>query len=69
MAFSLRKNSERGRVGLDIDSRYLAAAQVDAGRVVRAASSELQDGLVRDGEVVDRDGLAKALKRFARQEN
>jgi type IV pilus assembly protein PilM len=67
MAFSLRKNSQRGPVGLDIDSRYLAAAQVDAGRVVRGASSELQDGLVRDGEVVDRDGLAKALKRFAHE--
>jgi type IV pilus assembly protein PilM len=65
MAFSLRKNTERGVVGLDIDSRYLAAAQVDSGRVVRGSSVELADGLVRDGEVVDRDGLANALKRFA----
>ena len=29
MAFSLRKTSERGSVGLDIDGRYLAAAQVE----------------------------------------
>jgi type IV pilus assembly protein PilM len=67
MAFSLRKNSERGVVGLDIDGRYLAAAQVDSGRVVRGASLELPAGLVRDGEVVDRDGLADALKRFVQQ--
>jgi type IV pilus assembly protein PilM len=67
MAFSLRKNSERGVVGLDIDGRYLAAAQVDSGRVVRGASLELPAGLVSDGEVVDRDGLADALKRFVQQ--
>ena len=67
MAFSLRKNSERGVVGLDIDGRYLAAAQVDSGRVVRGASLELPAGLVRDGEVMDRDGLADALKRFVQQ--
>jgi type IV pilus assembly protein PilM len=67
MAFSLLKNSERGAVGLDIDGRYLAAAQVDSGRVVRGASLELPAGLVRDGEVVDRDGLADALKSFVQQ--
>ena len=67
MALSLRKNSERGVVGLDIDGRYLAAAQVDAGRVVRGASLELPGGLVRDGEVMDRDGLADALKSFVKE--
>jgi type IV pilus assembly protein PilM len=67
MAFSLRKNSERGVVGLDIDGRYLAAAQVDSGRVVRGASLELPAGLVRDGEVVDPDGLADALKSFVKE--
>jgi type IV pilus assembly protein PilM len=65
MTFSLRKNSDKGVVGLDIDGRYLAAAQVDGSRVVRGASRELPQGLVRDGEVVDRDGLAGALKSFA----
>ena len=64
MAFSLRKSSQRGIVGLDIDGRYLAAAQVDGQRVVRAASKALPDGLVRDGEVVNRDQLADALKSF-----
>ncbi|HZG48386.1 MAG TPA: pilus assembly protein PilM [Thermoleophilaceae bacterium] len=38
---------------------------MDDGRVVRAASQELPQGLVRDGEVVDRDKLAAALKAFA----
>ena len=67
MAFSLRKSSDRGVVGLDIDGRYLAAAQVDSGRLVRCASSELPSGLVRDGEVMDRDGLAEALKTFVQE--
>jgi type IV pilus assembly protein PilM len=64
MSLSLRKNSSGGTVGLDIDGRYLAAAQVESGRVVRGASLELPEGLVRDGEVVDRDRLAEALKDF-----
>ena len=61
---SLRKNSSGGAVGLDIDGRYLAAAQVESGRVIRGASADLPAGLVADGEVVNRDGLAEALKSF-----
>jgi type IV pilus assembly protein PilM len=64
MTFSLRKNSSGGSIGLDIDGRYVAAAQVGSGRVVHAASQELPTGLVQDGEVVDRDALADALKNF-----
>jgi type IV pilus assembly protein PilM len=64
MSLSLRKNSSGGAVGLDIDGRYLAAAQVESGRVVRGVSLELAAGLVADGEVVNRDGLAEALKNF-----
>jgi type IV pilus assembly protein PilM len=64
MKFSLRNTSSGGAVGLDIDGRYLAAAQVESGRVVRGASLELPAGLVADGEVVNRDGLAEALKSF-----
>jgi type IV pilus assembly protein PilM len=64
MSLSLRKNSSGGSVGLDIDGRYLAAAQVESGRVVRGVSLELPQGLVRDGEVIDRDRLAEALKNF-----
>jgi type IV pilus assembly protein PilM len=67
MTFSLRKNSSGGTVGLDIDGRYLAAAQVEGGRVVRGVSLDLPEGLVSDGEVVNRDGLADALKRFVHE--
>jgi type IV pilus assembly protein PilM len=65
MALSLRKSSDRGCVGLDIDGRYLAAAQVSGGRVTRAASQGLPEGLVRDGEVTDPETLAQHLKSFA----
>ena len=64
MAFSLRKPSERGTIGLDIDGRYLAAAQVQAGRIVQSASIDLPEGLVHDGEVTDAPGLGAQLKRF-----
>jgi type IV pilus assembly protein PilM len=64
MALSLRKTTARGSVGLDIDGRYLAAAQVDAGRVVRSASLDLPEGVVSDGEVTDAAALADALKTF-----
>jgi type IV pilus assembly protein PilM len=65
MAFSLRKSKDRGSIGLDIDGRYLAAAQVVDGRVTRGASQNLPDGLVRDGEVTDPQALAQHLKSFA----
>lgn len=65
MAFSLRKTSERGSIGLDIDGRYLAAAQVADGRVTRCASQNLPEGLVRDGEVSDPEVLGQHLKSFA----
>ena len=64
MALSLRKSTSGRTVGLDIDGRYLAAAQVEGGRVVRGVSLDLPAGLVSDGEVVNRDGLAGALKSF-----
>jgi type IV pilus assembly protein PilM len=65
MAFSLRKSSDRGSIGLDIDGRYLAAAQVSGGRVTRCASQNLPEGLVRDGEVSDPEALGQHLKSFA----
>jgi type IV pilus assembly protein PilM len=64
MAFSLRKPSSGGSVGLDIDARYLAAAQVREGRVTQCASEDLPEGLVRDGEVADPQALAQHLKSF-----
>jgi type IV pilus assembly protein PilM len=65
MAFTLRKTSGGGTIGLDIDGRYLAAAQVSNGRVTQSASHELPEGLVRDGEVADVQALADQLKSFA----
>jgi type IV pilus assembly protein PilM len=64
MSLSLRKNSSGGSVGLDIDGRYLAAAQVESGRVVRGVTFELPAGLFSDGEVTNGDGLAEAIKNF-----
>jgi type IV pilus assembly protein PilM len=65
MPFSLRKNSNDASLGLDIDGRFLAAAQVKDGRLVRAVSSELPEGVVKDGEVADSERLASLLKEFA----
>lgn len=66
MALSLRKrSSSSGPVGLDIDGRFLAAAEVSDGRLVRVASAELPAGALVDGEVADRAALAGALRDFA----
>jgi type IV pilus assembly protein PilM len=69
MPFSLRKNSNDASVGLDIDGRFLAAAQVKDGRLVRAISAELPEGVVKDGEVADSERLVDALKDFAASAN
>jgi type IV pilus assembly protein PilM len=65
MALSLlRKNSDSGSVGIDIDGRYLAAAQASGGRLTRTVSAELPEGVLKDGEVIDRAALSAALKEF-----
>ena len=64
VAISLRRNSDSGTVGLDIDGRFLAAAQVHGGKLTSVASAELPAGLLADGEVVDRAALTAALKEF-----
>jgi type IV pilus assembly protein PilM len=64
MALSLRKRSEDGTVGIDVDGRFLAAAQVRDGRLTRLASAELPAGVLADGEVVDRAALSAALRDF-----
>jgi len=58
------KHAGRNVVGLDIEPGYVAAVQGSAGRVAvqRAASAALIPGAVRDGEVVDVDALADALR-------
>ena len=68
MALSLGNNSPRGTVGLDLDGGYLAAVSTHDGRVERAVSRELDAGLMSDGDVVDAQGLASAVKAFFRDE-
>src|SRR4051812_17097535 len=64
MALALGNKGPRGVVGLDIDGRFVAAVQATAGQITGAASQELIPGVVHDGEVVDVDALADALKNF-----
>ncbi|HEX2105176.1 MAG TPA: pilus assembly protein PilM [Solirubrobacteraceae bacterium] len=52
-------------VGLEIDSRGVTAAEVAVDghiSVRRAATCALDDGIVRDGEISDVEGLANALR-------
>ena len=67
MAFSLRNSSPRGSVGLDVDGAFLAAVQTEGGRVTRAASTELPEGLVGEGEVTQVEPLSEAIKDFFRE--
>jgi type IV pilus assembly protein PilM len=69
MALSLRKNNNAGFVGLDIDGAFVAAAQLTDTGVARAASRELEPGIVRDGEVTDPDKLGDVLKDFFKAED
>jgi len=61
---SLRKTSDNGLFGLDIDGRFVAAAQVRDGKLANTASAELPAGVLADGEVADREALSAALKEF-----
>lgn len=64
MALSLRRTSDSGTVGLDIDGRFLAAASVRGGKLTSVASAALPEGTLADGEVTDRAALSAALKDF-----
>src|SRR5436190_1796440 len=60
----------RTLVGLDIEPTYLAAAEVvvNGGIAVRrAVLRPLEPGIMRDGEVTDREGLAEALRKLFRE--
>jgi type IV pilus assembly protein PilM len=56
----------RNVVGLDIEPGYVAAVETRPGEVAvdRAAMMPLAPGVVRDGEVVDVDTLADALRKL-----
>lgn len=62
MAFSLRKTSPGGFVGLDIDGEFLAAVEMNGGQVSRAVSAQLPPGVMVGGEVKDPGALTAALK-------
>jgi type IV pilus assembly protein PilM len=59
-------SSRKTVVGLDIEPGYVAAVESRGGQVAvdRAASAPLPPGTVRDGEVLDVDALADALRRM-----
>ena len=62
MAKSRTNTGPRGSVGLDLDGDFLAAVTVADGRIQAAVSTELPEGVMRDGEVVDSDALGHVLK-------
>src|SRR3954466_11692782 len=64
MAFSLRKNSSQGCVGLDIDGAFASALEIGPGGIARAASIELPGDAMRDGEVVDAGAISRALREM-----
>ncbi|MBA2794554.1 MAG: pilus assembly protein PilM [Thermoleophilaceae bacterium] len=64
MQLKTRKDRSTGAVGLDIDGVFLAAVQESDGRLARAASTELEPGLMTDGEVTDGTALSRALEAF-----
>ena len=66
MAITRTKNGPRGSVGLDLDGDFLAAVAAADGRIQSAVSTELPEGLMSDGEVVDPEGLANVLKEVFR---
>ena len=62
MALTLKKNLNRGTVGLDLDAGFLAAVQADGDGIAQAASVDLPTGVINDGEVADVGALTAALK-------
>ena len=69
MGIALRKNSNRGTVGLDLDGGFLSAVQANADGVTRAASFDLAPGIISDGEVTDVNALTDALRDFFKHES
>jgi type IV pilus assembly protein PilM len=65
-----RSQTRRSVIGLDIEPGYLAAARVSVNgkmAIEQAATAPLDPGVMRDGEVVDIEGLGEALKSFFRE--
>ncbi len=66
MAKSRSNSGPRGSVGLDLDGDFLSAVTVADGRIQSAVSSDLPEGVMQDGEVVDSDKLGDVLKEIFR---
>jgi type IV pilus assembly protein PilM len=62
MAISLRKNSPRGTVGLDLDGAFVSVVQTSADGIARAISVDIAPGVITDGEVTDVPALSDALR-------
>jgi type IV pilus assembly protein PilM len=66
MATSASNSGPRGSVGLDLDGDFLSAVTVADGRIQSAISSDLPEGVMHDGEVVDSEALGNVLKDIFR---
>ncbi len=67
MAISLRKNSPRGTVGLDLDGAFVSVVQTDSDGITRAISVDIAPGVITDGEVTDVPALSDALRELFRK--
>jgi type IV pilus assembly protein PilM len=67
MALRLGNRTNRASVGLDLDGSYLAAVAMSGGVIEQAASIEMPNGLLRDGEVEDVQGLTQLLRDFMKE--
>jgi type IV pilus assembly protein PilM len=67
MGIALRKNTNRGTVGLDLDGAYVAAVQASGDGIARAASVDLAPGIISDGEVTDVNALTESLRDFFKE--
>ena len=66
LALRLGKSASRSSVGLDLDGSYVAAVAIADGVITDTASADLPNGLIRDGEVEDVEGLSAFLKEFVK---
>ena len=66
MAKSRSNSGPTGSVGLDLDGDFLSAVTVADGRIQSAISSDLPEGVMYDGEVIDSDTLGNVLREIFR---
>ncbi len=69
MGINKKIRGKSALVGLDIQANSIAGAEVVKNQpgIKSAAISDLPTGLVREGEILDEDGLGSALKSFVRE--